>query len=64
MTGDVKAFEGDGGRRRAWRPELLTLHGAGHGFKGKDAEVAEKAMFAFFDKHLTRRSRKRVAEKF
>ena len=32
--------------------ELLTLEGAGHGFKGKDAETAEKAMFAFFDKHL------------
>jgi acetyl esterase/lipase len=32
--------------------ELLTLEGAGHGFKGKDAETAEKAMIAFFDKHL------------
>lgn len=32
--------------------ELLTLDGAGHGFKGKDAETAEKAMIAFFDKHL------------
>ncbi|MEI7688011.1 MAG: alpha/beta hydrolase [Planctomycetota bacterium] len=32
--------------------ELLTLPGAGHGFKGKDAEVAEKAMIAFFAKHL------------
>lgn len=32
--------------------ELLTLQGAGHGFKGKDAETAEKALFAFFDKHL------------
>ena len=32
--------------------ELLTLPGAGHGFKGKDAEAAEKALFAFFDKHL------------
>jgi acetyl esterase/lipase len=32
--------------------ELLTLEGAGHGFKGKDAETAEKAMFAFFAKHL------------
>lgn len=32
--------------------ELLTLEGAGHGFKGKDAETAEKAMLAFFDKHL------------
>ena len=32
--------------------ELLTLEGAGHGFKGKDAEKAEEAMFEFFDKHL------------
>jgi acetyl esterase/lipase len=32
--------------------ELLTLEGAGHGFKGKDAETADKALFAFFDKKL------------
>ncbi|MBN9524518.1 alpha/beta hydrolase [bacterium] len=32
--------------------ELLTLQGAGHGFKGKDAEAAEAALFAFFDRHL------------
>ena len=32
--------------------ELLTLEGAGHGFKGKDAETAQKAMIDFFDKHL------------
>jgi acetyl esterase/lipase len=32
--------------------ELLTLEGAGHGFKGKDAETAENALFAFFDRHL------------
>jgi dipeptidyl aminopeptidase/acylaminoacyl peptidase len=32
--------------------ELLTLPGAGHGFRGKDAETAEAALFAFFDKHL------------
>jgi acetyl esterase/lipase len=32
--------------------ELLTLEGAGHGFKGADAEKAEKAMFEFFDGHL------------
>lgn len=32
--------------------ELLTLEGAGHGFSGKDAERANTAMFAFFDKHL------------
>lgn len=35
--------------------ELLTLQGAGHGFKGKDAEQAEKAMFAFLDKHLLKK---------
>jgi acetyl esterase/lipase len=32
--------------------ELLSLEGAGHGFKGKDAETAEKALMVFFDKHL------------
>ena len=35
--------------------ELLTLEGAGHGFKGKDAETAEKAMLAFFDKRLKKK---------
>lgn len=32
--------------------ELLTLEGAGHGFKGADAEKADQALFDFFDKHL------------
>jgi acetyl esterase/lipase len=32
--------------------ELLTLDGAGHGFKGDDAKRAQEAMFAFFEKHL------------
>jgi acetyl esterase/lipase len=32
--------------------ELLTMEGAGHGFKGQDQEKAEQAMIAFFDKHL------------
>jgi acetyl esterase/lipase len=32
--------------------ELLTLPGAGHGFKGADAEKAEKATIAWFDKYL------------
>ena len=32
--------------------ELLTLEGAGHGFKGADAEKAWKAALAFFEKHL------------
>jgi acetyl esterase/lipase len=35
--------------------ELLTLKGAGHGFKGKDAETAEQALMAFFDKHLKKK---------
>jgi len=32
--------------------DLLALEGAGHGFKGADAQRAEEALFAFFDKHL------------
>lgn len=32
--------------------ELLTLQGAGHGFKGPDAQKAEEALLAFFDKRL------------
>jgi acetyl esterase/lipase len=32
--------------------EMLTLEGAGHGFKGADAEKADSAMFAFFDNQL------------
>ncbi len=32
--------------------ELLTLPGAGHGFKGADAEKADVALFDFFAKHL------------
>jgi acetyl esterase/lipase len=35
--------------------ELLTLEGAGHGFRGEDAERAEAAMIAFFDRHLKKR---------
>lgn len=35
--------------------ELLTLDGAGHGFKGKDAETADKALFAYFDKQLKKK---------
>jgi acetyl esterase/lipase len=31
---------------------LLTLPGAGHGFKGRDAETADNAMFQFFDAKL------------
>lgn len=32
--------------------ELLSLRGAGHGFKGDDAKKAEEAMFRWFDAHL------------
>jgi acetyl esterase/lipase len=32
--------------------ELLKLEGAGHGFKGADAEKAQGALLEFFDKHL------------
>ena len=32
--------------------ELETITGAGHGFKGADAERADQRMFAFFDKYL------------
>src|SRR4051812_11476350 len=32
--------------------EMLTLEGAGHGFKGADAEKADAAMFVFFDAQL------------
>jgi acetyl esterase/lipase len=34
------------------RVEMLTLEGAGHGFKDADAERAEAAMFAFLDNEL------------
>lgn len=32
--------------------ELMTFEGAGHGFKGEDAEKAKVAALAFFEKHL------------
>lgn len=32
--------------------ELLTLEGAGHGFKGADAEKAEAALIAYFEQRL------------
>lgn len=35
--------------------ELLTIKGAGHGFKGEEAKTADEALFAFFDKHLKSR---------
>lgn len=37
--------------------ERLTLDGAGHGFKGADAEKAEKALIEFFDRHLKKGSK-------
>ncbi|MEW5976476.1 MAG: alpha/beta hydrolase fold domain-containing protein [Acidobacteriota bacterium] len=40
--------------------ELETLPGAGHGFKGADAERAEKRMMEFFDKHLSPRREERT----
>lgn len=35
--------------------DLLTLDQAGHGFRGKDAEKADQALFAFFAKHLQKK---------
>ncbi|HTI52140.1 MAG TPA: prolyl oligopeptidase family serine peptidase, partial [Planctomycetaceae bacterium] len=35
--------------------ELLTLPGAGHGFKGEDAVRSERALMEFFDKRLQAR---------
>jgi acetyl esterase/lipase len=32
--------------------DLLTLKGAGHGFRGADAKKADQALFDFFDQHL------------
>ena len=32
--------------------DLLTLPGAGHGFRGEEAKKADEALFEFFDKHL------------
>jgi acetyl esterase/lipase len=32
--------------------EMLTLEGAGHGFKGADADKAQQALLDFFAKHL------------
>lgn len=35
--------------------ELLTLEGAGHGFKGADAEKADQALFEYFDRQLKKK---------
>jgi acetyl esterase/lipase len=42
-------------RASAVEVELLTLEGAGHGFKGEDAQKADAAMLAYFDRHLKRK---------
>lgn len=36
--------------------ESVTMEGAGHGFKGEDAEKAEKALLAYFAKRLKPKS--------
>jgi len=35
--------------------ELVTFEGAGHGFKGADAEKAEQAMFGFLERQLKKK---------
>jgi dipeptidyl aminopeptidase/acylaminoacyl peptidase len=37
--------------------QLLTLQGAGHGFKGEDAAKAEQAMIEFFEQHLSQKAK-------
>ena len=37
--------------------ELMTIDGAGHGFKPDEAKKADAALFAFFDKHLKAKGR-------
>ena len=32
--------------------EFITIPGAGHGFRGEDAEVAMQAVIEWFDEHL------------
>ncbi len=36
--------------------ELITLEGAGHGFKGADAEKAEAALLAYFEQRLGKKN--------
>jgi len=40
--------------------EIETLSGAGHGFRGADAERAEARGFAFLEKHLAGKPQKRI----
>jgi dipeptidyl aminopeptidase/acylaminoacyl peptidase len=43
--------------------ELMTLDGAGHGFKGEDRDRADKAAMEFFDKHLKKQTTNGAAGK-
>ena len=67
MTANVPEFEGTGGKyvaheQAVWlveklkaagvEAELLTMEAAGHGFKGVDAEKADKTMLDFFKNRL------------
>jgi acetyl esterase/lipase len=38
--------------------KLFTLEGAGHGFRGADADRAEQALLASFDQHLKKQGRR------
>jgi len=40
--------------------ELETIQGGGHGFKGADADRAERRMFDFFDRHLLPKSEREL----
>ena len=40
--------------------ELVTIEGAGHGFKGAEVEVAETKLFEWFDKYLKPGSQTRI----
>jgi acetyl esterase/lipase len=40
--------------------ELLTLPGAGHGFRGDDAAKAEAALLSWFDKHLKQKEERKI----
>ena len=52
FSGAVDAWLVDALKAHEVEAELLTLPGAGHGFKGDDVRKADEAMFAFFDAHL------------
>ncbi len=50
-------------RKAGVEAELLTLEGAGHGFKGADKERADAALLAFFDAHLRPEEHSRPASR-